>query len=67
MEALADVAVDVEGDADGSVPEPFLHHLRMHPADKARVAQEWRRSCSRIGGSPAFAACSPKVRKNRSG
>ena len=31
MQALGDAAVDVQSDANGGVPEPFLHHLRMHP------------------------------------
>lgn len=46
------------------VAQAFLRDLRIHPSDSARVAQVYRRSCSRIGGSPARAACSVQVREN---
>ncbi|MBB4935135.1 transposase InsO family protein [Lipingzhangella halophila] len=37
------------------------------PAASISVAAPWRRSCSRIGGSPAWAARSRKRRNNQSG
>ena len=37
------------------------------PADSARLAAPWRRSCSRIGGNLARAVSYLKVRVSRSG
>lgn len=77
VQAGGHVRVGLLGDADRGVPEallsdPWVYELpndasNAIPPICASVAQVWRRSCSRIGGRPARAACSVKVRENRSG
>src|SRR2546429_6873190 len=48
-----DVGVQVGGDGDAGVAELVLHGFEVGAGGVGEGAAPWRRSCSRIGGSPA--------------
>ena len=49
--AISSTAVGVERDADVRVRKAFLYHLGMHASLQGQRCP-WRKSCSRIAGSP---------------
>jgi hypothetical protein len=49
----ADMAVDLHRRLARRVTQQLLSDARMEPAPTSRLAAPWRRSCSRILGSPA--------------